>query len=757
MRLLSVLLICCLLLLLPTHGLAQDTLSVHVLVVDRESGLPVSLASVRGMGVTRDTDREGVVLLPLVRGMQRIAVSRIGFAPADTVVPVEGPVAIRIVLAPRPLDIGPLTVRAQRSEGGPARERALFHREPVPGLVGISRTELRELPLLGEADVLRALQSLPGVASANDLSARLHVNGGAPDQNVYLLDGARVFAPYHMFGIFGSFNADAVGRAEVYRGSLPARYGGALSSVVDVEQRAGSEEGVEGAGGLGMLGMRLLLAGPTPVFDGSWMVAARRTHADLVLDRHSERGFPYAFWDAHGQVTLRPHPDHRVRLSVFGSEDRFRMFLETVIDNMLSRWSSGVASVQWDWTPGAGLGSRTVVWGSRYDSSLGFGSFLDRPTSRDEVAVGGAKTVFSRQGQQGGFQAGLEVEDGRVDLIGGQQAGGLFMGSATTREQTAAAFIDVERWVGPLRLSPGLRVEWFNGQAVRFAPRLFGRLHLSGDIALTAGLTRSHQVLSTLRDDRFSLPGPPFWFAQGREMPVSRSDAATLALEGWLGRAWSFDVSLFGRALHDIARWRPEEVRTLAGLSFDDGHATGLSVSLRRHTGRITGWIAYDLSRVKFKERESGQDYSPPWEHRQTFRTALSVRVRRDANISAQAAYSTGAPFWPPNGEVPMWQFDPIRGVFGGTDPRPTWSTGQMRLPDYFRLDIAVRWPFRLGAMNLEPYLSLLNVTGRQNVLYYTLVSDMWQSPRNYRAQLRPNLQLPIPMAFPSVGVDIRF
>lgn len=737
---------------------AQDTAFVRVRVVDRESGLPVSLAAVRGGSVTEESDDEGVVLLPLATGRHRIGVSRIGFAPADTTVDIVGPTTIRIFLTPRPLDVGPLTVRAQRSEGGPERERALFRREPVPGLTGISRTELRDLPLLGEADVLRSLQSLPGVTAANDLSARLHVYGGAPDQNMYLLDGARVFAPYHMFGIFGGFNGDAVSRAEIYRGSLPARYGGALSSVVDLEQRAGPENGVEGAGGLGMLGVRMLLAGPLPVGDGSWMVAGRRTHADLVLDHLSERGFPYAFWDAHGQVTFRPHPEHRVRISAFGSEDRFRMFLETVVDNMLSRWANGVASAQWDWTPGAGIGLRTVVWVSRYESSVGFGSFLDRPTSRNDVSVAGLKTVVAKQGGEGGFQAGLEVEAGNVGLVGGEQAGGLFMGQSTTRERTAAAFVDVERWIGPLRLAPGLRIE-FNGQGVRLAPRLFGRLHLSPDVALTLGLTRSYQTLSTLRDDRFPLPGPPFWFAQSADMPISRSDATVLALEGWLGRNWSFDVSVYGRAFRDIARWRPEEDRTLTGLGFDDGHATGLSASLRRHAGRLTGWIAYDVSRVQLSDSDTGTDYSPPWEHRQTLHTAISLRVWKDANLSAQAAYSTGAPFWPENGAVATWQLDPIRGKIGGGDTRPTWSQRQMRLPDYIRIDVSTRWPFRWGSATVEPYLSLLNVTGHQNVLYYGLVAgNVWTGPgTNPGALLSPEMQLPIPMAFPSVGVDIRF
>lgn len=734
----------------------QDTTGILVIVMDRETTAPVTLASVEAMGVFRETDQDGRANLPVGTGRQRIAVRRIGFAPFDTIASVSQPTTVEIWLTPRPLDLDPLTARARREEGGAARERALFNREPVPGVVGVSRLEMRELPMLGEVDVLRALQALPGVMPANDLSARIHVRGGGPDQNVYLLDGARIFAPYHMFGIFGAFNADGIGRAELYRGSLPARYGGGLSSVVELDHRSGSGTGVEGAGGIGMLGARVLLTGPFSVAKGSWMVAARRTHADLVLDRYSDRGFPYAFWDADAHVTVRPTPAHRIRTSFFGSQDRFRMFLEYVSDHMTSRWENAVGSVQWDWTIGHGLGLRTVVWGSRYDGGLAIGGGVERPTSTNNVAVAGLAVTLSSHGELGGIRTGLDLETGRMALHGGVGPGGLFEGDTSSPYQTVAAFVETDRWLGPLRLGPGLRIEAFPATgAVRLAPRLYGRLHVGEAVVLTAGVTRSHQVASTLRDDRYPLPGPPFWFAHDGGMPVSRSDAATVAVEGWLGQEWSFELSTYVRSLVDIPRWRPIGSRTLEGLDFDDGSAEGLSVSIRRHAGRLTGWVGYEGSRVRFEEADTGRRYSPPWEHRNTLEAAVSARVFKQATISSRATFSTGAPFWPETGIVSTWRFDPIRGAIRNGGGYPTWSTEQMRLPEYFRADVSVRWPFQVGQAVMEPYLRLLNITGRQNVLYYRL-ANTW-SPQSPGSRLYPELQLPIPVAFPSLGLDVRF
>jgi hypothetical protein len=154
----------------------------------------------------------------------------------------------------RPVRLPGLTARAERTPAGAVAERELYEREVTPGVVGLSGDEAAALPVTAEPDLLRSLQSLPGVLQLNDLSARLNVRGGAPDQNLFLMDGTRIYAPYHMFGIFGSFNPDAVGRVEFFRAAIPARFGGALSSVVDMEQRDGSREPIEGNLGLSRIG-----------------------------------------------------------------------------------------------------------------------------------------------------------------------------------------------------------------------------------------------------------------------------------------------------------------------------------------------------------------------------------------------------------------------------------------------------------------------------------------------------------------------
>jgi hypothetical protein len=226
------------LLLTPTLGWGQsggEFLAGRV--VDRNTGAPlagavVELPDTEGLRVWTDT--AGHFHLPGVSGTVRVRVWRLDYEPLDTLITVPTHQSeITLALSQRPIPLRGLTVRSEAERSSAEAERALFDREVLPGAVGISRREIREIPALGEPDLLRALQALPGVVALNDLSAQLHVWGGAPDQNLVLLDGARIFAPYHMFGIFGAFNTDAVERVEFFRTVLPARRGGGA------ERRAG--------------------------------------------------------------------------------------------------------------------------------------------------------------------------------------------------------------------------------------------------------------------------------------------------------------------------------------------------------------------------------------------------------------------------------------------------------------------------------------------------------------------------------------
>lgn len=692
-------------------------------------------------------------------------ITRLGYQARDTVVVLTpGEVQITITLETLPITLRPLTVRTTRGEGGAAVERELFEREVVPGAVGISRREIRAIPAAGEPDLLRALQALPGVVAVNDLSAELHVRGGGPDQNLFLFDGARIFAPYHMFGMFGAFNADAVGRTEFFRGALPARYGGALSSVVTIEQREDERDGVDADGGLSLLGARLTLRGESERGDTKWLIAARRSHADLVYEQVTGDTFPYAFHDLQGRLSLTPTEGHRLSASFFISDDRYRNSLAGSGADLGSEWGNAASSVRWSWAGHEHWSASGTAWGSSYDGSLSVGSGPDRSPTRSAVGVFGLRLEAVRRGEATGLRFGLDLEAGWVDLIGSPEPGGYLQGSTEGSYTLPALYLEAERWLGRLRLAPGFRAAYeTSGGRWLLEPRLAARAYLTDDLTLTAGAGRTRQLLSTIRDDRYILPGPPLWFLHPTEAPATTADGVDLSLDGWQGHRWSFSAGVYARRFEAMPRWRPEGSRELSRVAYDDGGAAGLELMIRHHREPWTGWLGYGLSRVTLKEAESGLAYLASWDRRHAVDLAIFRQVRERLSLSVRATYGSGLPFWPVAGAIELSRIYPTRvGDFGAirrATPNttvPIWAREQLRLPTHFKVDLGARRDIRWGSVRITPYASVLNVTGRTNVLYYKLVSDGGSEDMPSYIYLEPQKSFPIAI-IPTLGIDVSF
>jgi hypothetical protein len=731
-------------------------------VIDAGTGEPVVGVRVElgGGREAAQTNRAGEFSFPDVQGDSvTLRAWRLGYASLDTTVVVSGLLRVTVALEPLPIALAPLIGRARANPGGAARERALFDREVTPGVVGISGAELRDLPAAGEADVLRSLQVVPGVVFLNDLSARLHVRGGGPDENLFLLDGARIFAPYHMFSMMGAFNADAVARAELYRGSLPARFGGALSSVIDLEQQDGTIGGRAYDGGLSLLGVRMMARDILPAANASWMLAFRRTHLDLIADNLLGKDFPYAFHDVNARFTIQPRSNQRVRASFFTSSDRFRFsFGGGTGDRMASSWRNVAGSVRWERTGPDRWGVVAGAWGSRYDASLLVGASSGGLTTDNAVGVAGLRLEATRRGRTASLRAGLDMEAGNVALLGGDNEGGYVDGDTRDTFVLPAAYVEAEAWLGRLRVAPGLRATLLSHGSPVLAPRLAGRLHLNDDLALTAGWGWSYQSLSTVRDDRYPLPGAPFWFLHPPSHPASRADVASVGFEGWVDETWSFSLGAYAREFSDVPRWRPVGARDLSQVVFDAGHAEGVEIMLRRHVAPVTGWIGYGYGRVRATESDTERRYSPTWDRRHSLNVGMFGDINPALRISGRLAYGSGVPYWPVIGENDGLRFDPLQGTIELGDHYPVWATEQIRLPSYTRLDLAVSYRFRWLGAELEPHLDLLNLLGRPNVLYYELRSDEAGLPGgNQAAEPRLHPVVMPSLALPGIGVRVRF
>lgn len=720
-------------------------------VVDAERGTPITGVAIEGGRgrVRATTGADGTFSLAgIPDGAVHVRAWRLGYVAVDTTVNAGAGAVVRIALRERPVALLPLTVRGERPTGGAAAERALFEREVQPGVVGLSGREIRSIPALAEPDVLRSLQALPGVVALNDLNAELHVRGGAPDQNLYYLDGARIFAPYHMFGVFGAINPDAVERVEFFRGALPARYGGALSSVVEIEQQ-GASGGDRFAGGVSLLGARFATKGSSEGGNARWLLAGRRSHVDLVYGDDP----PYALYDVQGSVSVGGRTGHRVQASGFASSDRFRMFFANSTGDLHSNWRNGAGSLRWGWNGGGSWSLAATAWGSRYRSEITLGDGPDSPATTDAVDAAGVRFEVSRRGEESGLRMGIEAEGGRVELAGADEPGTYFVGRVEDDYALPAAYVEAERWLGRLRLSPGLRVT-FDGHSAEalVQPRLAGRMDLGSGVALTVGAGRTYQLLSALRDEHNSVPGPPLWFVHPKGAPTSATDQVSAAVEGWIGRAWSYSAGAYARSFRDIPRWSPTGSRDLGSLGYDDGSAVGLEVSGRRHAGRLTGWAGYGFGRARLAEGGTGVEYAAAWDRRHSLDAAAFLRLGRRLSLSGRMVYGSGLPFRPFAGYLATPRLEPLLGATTFEGAVPIFAREQQRYPAYFRLDAGLRRPFQVRGATVEPFLSVQNLTGRANVLYYRPAI----SAGSRQPVLSPVTALPL-TTMPSLGIDVRF
>ena len=392
-----------------------------------------------------------------------------------------------------------------------------------------------------------------------------------------------------------------------------------------------------------------------------------------------------------------------------------------------------------------------MATGRRSGSAWATGS----PTTRNDVDLRGFRVEAIHRGDTG-VRVGAELQTGHVDLVGGDRPGGYIEGRYRRPFDWAAGYAEVERRIGPLRLAPGLRVARApDRDAVYLAPRLSARVDLVADIALTMGLSRSYQALSTLRDDRYALPGPPLWFAHGSGAPVSRADGVSAAIEGWLGQLWSVSLSGFARRFDDLPAWRPAGDRRLDGIQWDDGTASGFEAVARRHGERLHGWLSYGHSRTRMTE-VGGDPYYPTWDRSHAVDLAVFAELA-GLTFGSRVVYGTGTPFWGRAGTEQAKFLAPGTGKIEDREGFPVWGGEQQRFPDYFRADLFARYRFRWGRLSVEPFVGVLNLTARPNVVYYDYVTrneaPLGQPPEIV-ARLEPEAVL---VSVPTLGFDIHF
>jgi len=649
-----------------------------------------------------------------------------------------------------------------------------FVTRPNVATVDMGASTMAGIPSVGEPDVVRIVQLLPGVVARNDFNTGLTVRGGEADQNLILIDGFPIYNPFHLGGLFSTFMDATVGGIELISGAFPPRYGGRLSSVLDVRSLDDARPGVHVSADLSALAATGRIGGAFAKGRGTWSLAARRTYADAVVTAFTNNVLPYHFADFHGRAAYALPGNWRLSLTGYSGQDVLDAnFAELEADSTPSRAGEGKWAVDWGndvvgVTAAKSFGPDTrvplvgwslgdnAIFEQRFSTSsfstllnVGDGAFAERNQVRDFRLAG---SLHVRRTQHDP-SLGYELATHRLRYSSSSSETGTTDFDIEQRPTSAAFWVEdlwrvSSRWI----VDGGLRAEALTGRDwAALSPRVTVKFLATPELALTVGAGRATQWMHSLAGD-----GPlryfDVWIASDSFTPVAtawhwiagverRIPSGSVRVEGYLKR--------YDRVME--ANW--SEDPDIRGDEFftDQGRSYGVDLIARHQpaTG-LGGWISYTYG-VSSRTRD-GVTWAPGHDRRHDLDVVAMWRLSR-YRLGARFGYASGTPYTAIVGQIARRVYDPSRDRWGTGDPpiyvEPLGGPHNgARFPANHRLDLDASREFHVLGGIVAPYVSVVNAYNAKNIFIYRYDYSTDSPTRKAISQF------PI---VPSVGVRIDF
>ncbi len=623
--------------------------------------------------------------------------------------------------------------------------------KPLMGVEKLNMAEINKLPvLLGERDVMKSIQLMPGFKSAGEGNSGFNVRGGGTDQNLVLLDEAPVYNASHLLGFFSTFNSDAIKDVSVYKGGMPAQYGGRLSSVVDIKMRDGNAKKLDLSGGVGLIASRLSVTGPIVKDKGSFIISARRTYADLFLGLLKDTGQgkrTLYFYDVNLKANYRIGNKDRVYLSGYFGRDILGLGKDFNAD-----WGNKTGTLRWNHIFGNSLFSNTSLIYSNYSyqikiksgndtykilsdiKDLNFKQDFDWSISnKSKVKFGGniiehtiAPGAITAEGLTAGIakkvQDRISIESAlyvshewkatdNLEIVYGIRASNLGVrgpGNFYTYDKQGNTTSTIKYEKGKNVVS------YFN-----LEPRFSASYKLNEVTSIKASYNRNVQNLHLLSNSTTGSP-TDVWLPSTNNVKPEIADQIALGFyKNSKTENYEFSSEIYYKDLQNQIDYR-NAANTFGNdnieseLLYGTGRAYGLEMMMRKKTGRLTGWIGYTLSKVE--KKIDGINNNEYFNARQDRTHDVSVVAMYDLSkrwsLSAAWVYNTGNAVTFPTGKYQ---------ANGQTTFLYSDRNGS-RMPAYHRLDIAATREARKNKSRRYQSswtFGLYNAYGRQNA--YTI------------------------------------
>ncbi len=727
-------------------GLASGKTHIRGFILDEESGEPLPVANVIVKGTNRGgaTNLDGFFTIPnMDPGKYTLHVSYLGYNSREVEIELkEGSIeTFRIEISPQSMRLEEVVYTEDQLDEDEIRQSARVSTIPVDG------NTIRKLPALGgEVDVLRALQAVPGVKASSDISSNLYVRGGSADMTLIQMDQSTIYNPAHLFGIFSTFNSDAVKHLELMKGAFPAEYGGRAGSVLNVVSNEGNRRKAEGLASVGIISARGALEGPLPNKRGSYALSGRRTYFEPVLEmlRNSSESMSdlpdYFFYDTNGKINL--DLSDRTTFTFGGYVGQDELTAEFGPDdsrmNIGTEWGNQTVHARVRHVLPV---SSFITFGatfSRYHSDFYFENegiiFQDFQNTFQDAAF---RTDYEYYGLDNHkIKTGIDfhiydvnttqdVEDTRVMTI-------------DTTNTNLSHYIQDEWKIGSqFEIMPGIRWTWHeDGNLFRVDPRLAFLYHYDTKTRLKLAGGRYHQWIELVAfGEGFSFTD--MWIPFDGTLDPTYSDQVVIGIEHDPTDDTEITFETYYNDFNDLHMMDQSVDR---GKSMEDvfytgeGYAYGFEWMLRKKSGRLNGWIGYSLawSKRKFPDPSaSGRIYNegdwfyPKWDRRHDFIIVGNYKLSNRWDVSTQWRYNTGQGYTRALG---IYTTQPYNV---GTEYSPnefrTAHYGEQnnyRLPADHRLDLTFTYNHKFFGQDAKLNLSVYNVYNRRSIWFRDYDTD---------------------------------
>ena len=695
---------------------SQTTVDISGFVRNDVNGEPISYANVflSNSSIGAATNSDGYfVMSEIPLGLYEINVTMIGYAVHNQEVDLSLGESIR-------LEIRLKEEAIQGTEVLVTAERQKFERSMESSQIALDLREINSAPAFVEPDVFRTLQMLPGVQTTSDFSSALYVRGSTPDQNLIMLDGIAVYNPYHLGGIFSTFNTDAIKEADFHAGGFPARYGGRMGAILNVINREGNTERIRGSANISLISSKALIEGPIPKWKGikgSWMISGRRTYIDKVVDalqlptgdKRSDGSdvyfqFPYFFYDYQIKANVDFNQDHRLTFTRFYGDDvldfSYKDPAETVSNENVAieqesqfgvdwPWGNQTNGLTWRWIVSPKIIAKTFLSSSRYrfDFDLSFQNrdtytytdstvtnFIDFSWNiydiiKDRTLESEIQYKLSNDHEiTGGFQ----VRNIKFDLgirydIGTQDTSFTWNPLSlknTTRE--TSVFLQ-DRWEisDKLKVRGGIRLTDYNlHKQFYLDPRLGLKYHFSDDIAFKANWGLYHQFLTTANNQDENLRLVELWLGIPEDKPASISEHLIGGVEYMSPRNIFYRIELYQKTFENLLTLKQDNANEVEGTSPDSTinefwDTRGNSNGIELLIKKSSGKFNGWIGYTYSETKyytEPSGWHNPNFDRTHTLNVVASYDITTDLELSTALTQSSGNPYTKILGRVYDWE-----------------------------------------------------------------------------------------------------